>query len=562
MSTTTSVPFTSFPEIDADIGRLHDAKDAWVRTGIPRRLELLRRCIRGLVEIAPEWIERACEAQDVDPSGPFAGENWITGPMITIRGFRLMAEALEAGGSPRPSRIHAVAGRAAAKVFPRGPFDALMFPGVAAEVWIRPGMPATQGAIYRDKSEGRFPDGRVCLVLGAGNISSIPPLDALYKLFAEDQVVLVKPNPVNAYVGPLLERALRPLVKEGFLAVVEGAREVAERAAVHPQVDTLHLTGSTRTHDAIVWGDTADEQRRRKASGERLNPRPFTSELGSVTPVLVVPGPWSESDLRRQTRSIAGMVAHNGSFNCNAAKAVVIAAGWGLAARFRDHLRRALAEAPPRPAYYPGAKERYEEFRKRYPAAEPLGASGPGVVPWTLLPDVALRAGEYALSEEAFCGVLAETRVDAAGPAEFLAKAPDAVNDGVWGTLSCVMLVHPATAKEHRQALADAVARLRYGGIAINAWAGMNYALGTTTWGAFPGHTEADVMSGIGVVHNALLFDHPERTVLTAPFRLWPKPVWDPSHRTLPELGRRLASFEAAPGWAKLPAIFAAGVRG
>ena len=39
--------------------------------------------------------------------------------------------------------------------------------------------------------------GKVALILGAGNVSSIPPMDALYKSFAEGFVNVVKMNPVN-----------------------------------------------------------------------------------------------------------------------------------------------------------------------------------------------------------------------------------------------------------------------------------------------------------------------------------------------------------------------------
>ena len=47
------------------------------------------------------------------------------------------------------------------------------------------------------------------------------------------------------------------------------------------------------------------------------------------------------------------------------------------------------------------------------------------------------------------------------------------------------------------QAFLDAIARLRYGAIAIID----------------------DVQSGIGTVHNALLIDRPERTIVRGPFR-------------------------------------------
>ncbi len=45
-------------------------------------------------------------------------------------------------------------------------------------------------------------------MLGAGNVASIPPMDALYKMFVDGNVCLVKLNPVNEYLGPFYEEAL------------------------------------------------------------------------------------------------------------------------------------------------------------------------------------------------------------------------------------------------------------------------------------------------------------------------------------------------------------------
>ncbi|WP_031144566.1 hypothetical protein [Streptomyces flavovariabilis] len=45
----------------------------------------------------------------------------------------------------------------------------------------------------------------------------------------------------------------------------------------------------------------------------------------------------------------------------------------------------------------------------------------------------------------------------------------------------------------------------------------------TASWDTFPGHTPDDVQSGIGVVHNALLLDGPERTVVRSPFHPAPQ---------------------------------------
>jgi len=47
-------------------------------------------------------------------------------------------------------------------------------------------------------------------------------LDILYKLITEDEVVVVKMNPVNDYLGPLLRRAFKPFVDKGFLEFAYG----------------------------------------------------------------------------------------------------------------------------------------------------------------------------------------------------------------------------------------------------------------------------------------------------------------------------------------------------
>lgn len=79
-------------------------------------------------------------------------------------------------------------------------------------------------------------------------------LDILHKLIAEDEVVLVKMNPVNDYLGPLLTRAFAPLVDRGVLRFAYGGPEVGKYLVEHPAVDTIHLTGSEATYNSIVWG--------------------------------------------------------------------------------------------------------------------------------------------------------------------------------------------------------------------------------------------------------------------------------------------------------------------
>ncbi|HJL18379.1 MAG TPA: hypothetical protein RMH99_22135, partial [Sandaracinaceae bacterium LLY-WYZ-13_1] len=126
----------------------------------------------------------------------------------------------------------------------------------------------------------------------------------------------------------------------------------------------------------------------------------------------------------------------------------------------------------------------------------------------------------------------------------------------------CMVLVHPETRRKHAAAFDQALQKLRYGGIGVNAWAGLIYGLVSPTWGAFPGHPLEDIQSGRGVVHNTYLFDHPQKSVVYAPFRINPKPAWFPDHRTAHLLGEALARFEAKPGLLRLPALLAAALRG
>lgn len=553
-----SLPPSSPERVDEAICRVAGQKDAWLKVSVPERIALLRQLGRGVNEVAAAWVAEGCKVKGLRPDEPLAGEEWLAGPTTTARNVRMLIEALEAGGQPRPAAVYRRAdGQEVARVFPASLQDRAMFGGVSAEVFIEPGKPTTQGAIYRTPRR----EGRLCGVLGAGNVASIGPMDVLHKLFVEDEVCVLKMHPVNERGGPHIERAFKPLIDAGFLEVLYGGVDVGKQLTTHPGVDTLHVTGSDRTYDAIVWGADPVEAARRKAAGDPLNPRPFTAELGCVTPVLVVPGQWSDAELDYQARHVVGMVAQNASFNCNAAKVLVLARDWPQREAFLDRLRQALGRTPPRLAYYPGAKDRFESFLAQYPHAERLGEAREGVVPWTFIPGVAPRAGEHALTQEAFCGVLAQVDLPVADAESYLAAATRFANEDCWGTLSCMVFIDPRTEKRVKEAFEQTISALRYGGIAVNCWAGLIYGLVSTTWGAHPGHTPADIRSGQGVVHNSYLFDHPQKSVVRAPFVMNPKPVWFPDHSTLDQVGRRMVDMESEPGWLKLVGIAAAAFR-
>jgi aldehyde dehydrogenase (NAD(P)+) len=403
----------------------------------------------------------------------------------------------------------------------------------------------------------RDPEGRVALVLGAGNVASIPVLDVIYKSFVDGAVCLLKMSPVNAYLGPFFELALAPLISRGFLRIAYGGAEVGAFLVQHAAVDELHITGSAETHDRIVWGAPGAAREARKKAGNPQFAKPVTSELGNVSPVLVVPGKYSDAELSAMARGITGMVVQNASFNCNAAKMLVTPRGFAQRTALLDRVQAELAKVAPRRAYYPGAGERYASLTQGAEHVTRIGDAKAGELPWTLISELDPHSNAPQFTVEPFCSIISEVSVGSADPVEFLASATAFANERLWGTLNAMLYVTPQTERDVTlsAALDRSIAELRYGTVAVNQWPASAYALGTAPWGGHPSATLADVQSGLGWVHNSLLLEQVEKTVQRGPLRVFPAPAYFPGHRSLHRLGRALVDFEGAPsalGFAKV----------
>jgi acyl-CoA reductase-like NAD-dependent aldehyde dehydrogenase len=549
---------TNQVELDRAVAELSEHAREFARTPARVKADLLREILPLFEKTAAEQVAEACLAKGIDPRSPTAGEEWLAGPYVTLTQLRLLEESLadvaDQGRPYIPSVRARDDGRVEARIYPLDGLDGVLFGGSRATVLFTEGtaitdVRAAQASFYREAD----PSGGVSLVLGAGNVASIAPTDALHKLFVEGRVVLLKMNPINAYLGPILERAFAPLVDRGLLRVVYGGAEVGGYLCEHPGITDVHLTGSAETHDRIVWGPAGEERDRRKAANEPRLLKPITSELGNVSPVLIVPYFYARDELWYLARSVATQVVNNASFNCNAAKVLVLARGWSQRDVFLDLLERALDGAPPRKAYYPGAFARYEALtagrRGLFVAAMPPEAVGQ-CVPWTIVRDLdpADRA-EPLFTTEPFCGLLSVVSVGAPDPIEFLAAATDFCNERLWGTLNCSIISHPMLDEDPaiEAALDRAILGLRYGAVAVNHWPAVIYALGATPWGGHPSATLADVQSGLGFVHNSQMLGRVEKSVVRGPLKSFPKPPVFLDNRRMESLGRRLTAYAAAP---------------
>lgn len=560
------------PSLDHDLQTLADHRNRWVQTSVAERIAILNEIKDALLPVAQAWAETASRQKGIPKGSPLEGEEWLSGP-YTVMAYcnQMMATLSKVQGKHHLDDLpvrELPNGQLAARVLPHSLWDHLLLSGVKLDVWMQPGVTRANlaehtAAIY-DPASPQHKTGKLALVLGAGNIAAIAPLDVFHKLFAENEVAILKMNPVNDYLIEFLNTALKPLIDRGFVRIVRGGTDVGQYLCNHPLVETLHITGAGASHDAIVWGP-GEQGRANKAANTPVNTRQITSELGAVCPTIVVPGPWSAADIRFQAEQVATQKLHNSGFNCVACQVLVMPKDWAQKTAFLGALESVVSHAPPRGLYYPGAKERLADFCTHNPTFKTIRRPGSQDMVMSTL-DI---GNARARSTEVFAPALNLIEFSGVDAEAYLVQAIAFANEQLYGTLGANIVIHPKTiAQIGRQRFEEILADLHYGTIAINAWTGLGFLSAQSPWGAFPGHTLADVQSGMGVVHNTLLFDKPQRAVVEAPFRpfprnllslsftLLPRPPWFVTNRKGGILGKLLVAFQHRPSLLKMPRIF------
>lgn len=543
-------------ELDQCIDELGRGAVLWAGLKPRDRANVLRETQRATAAEAGSWAGTAVAAKRTPP-GSYEGEEWMSGPGATapmLGEYAATLDKIDRGESAIEGIAFGTApgDRTTVKVLPGDGKDLLIFNGFTAEVWLRPGVTAAQAkerAGLRAAATGE--SGGVGLVLGAGNISSIGPLDVAYELVAHNRASILKLNPTFQHLKPSYDRALAPLIERGLVRVVTGGAEVGGYLAEHPDIAHVHITGSARTHDAIVWGTGAEAERNREAGTPKLG-KEMTSELGGVSPIIVVPGQWSRGELRFQAEHVVTQRLHNAGHNCIGGQSMLISSDWPQKDEFLAAIREVLAELRPRDPWYPGGADRIAQANQTYPDAERVGSCLLVRLDETSPSD--LYDGEY------FAAVLGITELPGTG-ADFLANAVKFSNDRLDGTLGASVIAHPREIKAMGSRFDDLIAEMRYGAIGINVWSGIAFLLPGAAWGAYPGHTLAEVGSGIGVVHNTHLLADTEKTVVRGPFHPFPasilngeltvspRPPWFVTARTAASVGKQLAALGGRRSW-------------
>jgi aldehyde dehydrogenase (NAD(P)+) len=561
--------------VDQALSRLGQRKTAWARLSIQDKIRYLNQIQQLALTHAQRWADAETKAKQLTPGSPLVGaEAWLGGPYALVAWLTAAMQTLatlDDGGDllAHVKTRRSTDGTLIARVLPAGTYERLLFHGLTAEVWMQDGVTEhnlrqNMAGFYRQAD----PQGAVALVLGAGNVSAIVPLDILDRMINCGYVVICKMNPVNDYLGPIFEDIFAPLIRDGYLALVYGGGDLGEYLTHHDAVQAIHITGSAQTHDLIVYGSGQGGQRR-KAADDRITGKPITSELGGVGATIVLPGPWTVADFRYQAQHVVTQKLHNSGHNCVASQVLVLPAEWEGSYTMLTEVRRQLGDSEARTAYYPGTEQRLAALQHAAPDAEILG----GAAERLLVAGADPAEDHYGFRTEFFGPAMVTTSLPG-DIRQFLRRAVEFCNDRLSGTLSVNIIIHPATRAQLGADFDQAIAGLRYGAIGINVWAGAAFLLPRAAWGAYPGHTYTDVQSGIGVVHNALMFDKPLKTVVSAPFRpfprsvrhgeltMFPKPPWFLTNKTSEATVRKLTQFAAAPSPAKLPAIFTSALKG
>ena len=338
---------------------------AWEAMPLARRVELLDEVIAATAAVAPGWVARECERKHVSWGSSVAGEEWWNGPWCALHAARRLRTELT-----RSEQDDRAAG------------------------WAR------VATVHRNET-----------------VSSIPFVETLERLFGEGQLVLLQLS--TGSLAPVLDRALHPVIDEGFVRIVTG--------------------------------------------------EPVT-ESGSVTPVIVVPGDWSAADFERQARVIATMLTHGASCERGAARLLITDRGWCGRERLLAALRRVLHSVPNRFAFHPGAQGRFARFMRAHPEIELLGAGHSGSLPWGLITNLDPYREDLAFTTDPFAPILSETSLQSSSTADFIDGAVAFCNERLSGTLVATLIADPRSSREPSTAAAleRGIERLDYRMVTIN----------------------------------------------------------------------------------------------
>ena len=473
---------------------------------------MLEETISNIKEVAFFWAT-ICSDNKGTTKTPAEGEEWLGGPFASVLATQYYIKSLTNDDDLVEKKYNSEEN--SYKVFPNSFTERITFPFIDAKVIFNKSMSFEDINKYRGFSKRYDIDPSITLVLGAGNFSSIPYLDVLYHLITRKSVILLKLNPVNEYLKPVFEKVFQSFIERGYIIVTTGNIDESKYMANHPGISNIHLTGSDKTFEDIVYGRELTEKERKSKSLSKINNKPITSELGNVTPIIIHPGKWSTSDIKYQARKIVTAKLNNNGFNCIAAQVVVLPDGWGQTETLIKFVKHYMSKAKERKAYYPESIERLEKLEKDkgYERVNALSCVTPHLTR-------EIKAYSKFEIDEVWSSTIYFKKIQYTSVEDFANKAINYCNDELWGNLGVSVIIKDHDRKFNKHITNLYIDKLNYGTVAINEWAAIGYIIPQLPWGGFPGNRDNDIQSGQSVVHNSMLFESPLKGVVNTKFRI------------------------------------------
>ena len=339
----------------------------------------------------------------------------------------------------------------------------------------------------------------VIAVSGAGNYSS--SIEMAMALFLENKAVIHKPHHLNEATDEVWAKVFAPLIDRKALAFIDAnqGREMSALEGLH----AIYFTGSTGVAHAIQDAASA----------------PLVSECGGNNPCIIVPGKWTDKEIKHWAIQLASVGKLNGGAVCGRPQTIITSKNWPQREKFITALRKAIAEDTFGTAtYYPGVEKTQAEFIENQPTAEILRPEN-GKHPksdFVFIPNIG--EDDFAVHNEAFCQIFSELPLEAETDVDaFLTEATKFCNEKLLGSLGCMILVDNATFKQNATRVHRTVQELNYGGIAVNNVPPNIWLNAYLTWGGCCETTE-NFVSGVGNFGNGLNFENIIKSVIVDDF--------------------------------------------
>ena len=499
---------------------------------------MLEETISNIKEVSYFWAT-ICSDNKGTTKTPAEGEEWLGGPFASVLATQYYIKSLINDDDLVEGNFNN--SENSYKVFPNNFIERITFPFINAKVYFNKSMSFEDINKFRGFSKRYDIEPSITLILGAGNFSSIPYLDVLYHLITRRSVILLKLNPVNEYLKPVFEKVFKNFIERGYIIVTNGNINESKYMATHPGINHIHLTGSDKTYEDIVYGRELTGNERSIKTLSKINPKPITSELGNVTPIIIHPGKWSTSDIKYQARKIVTGKLNNNGFNCIAAQVVVLPDGWGHTETLIKYVKYYMNKAKDRKAYYPDSIERLTKLEKdkSYERVNSLSCTTPHLTR-------EIKAYNKYELDEVWSSTIYFRKIAYSNAEDYVKKSIDYCNNELWGNLGVSVIIKNHNNKFNKHITNSYIENLKYGTIAINEWAAIGYIIPQLPWGGFPGNKDNDIQSGQSVVHNSMLFESPLKGIVETKFRISRliDPPWFITNRKSRRLFMNLTYFQ------------------